>query len=124
MICGLNTEEVQQIRAALMFWNQLAVNSRKHPSRHPYVVPYFQHTAPMSIDAIQHLVAALGSKEPELGPEPTVPEICKVTGWKRSWVYDALRRANIQPVRRGRYRRTDLASLYLDAQRAAKAAPR
>ena len=119
----LTNQERQQVRAALKFWNMLAINSRTHPSRHQGIAPYFRDEAPMSIEGIEALVLKL-NPTPKKSMYVSIAQVCKITGWGRDWVYTRIRHHGIKPVTRGRYYQPDLLPLVKDHRRAAQADPR
>lgn len=52
----LTDQEAVAIEAALVFWRQVAENSRVHPSRSPAVSGLFKHHAPLDNTELEELI--------------------------------------------------------------------
>lgn len=52
-----NDREWTQIRAALMFWAEVAEVSKVHPSRHSRVEPLFKRHAPLTVAEIEDFLS-------------------------------------------------------------------
>jgi len=62
-LTSLTDRELNQVRAALAFWADMADVSKIHPSHHPSVAPMFKHYAPLRSKEITELLEDTTSKQ-------------------------------------------------------------
>ena len=105
----LTSRELNQVKAALKFWRQVAEMSRTHPSRHSGVMEMFTDHAPLSVDEIDVLL----EHWPKKHPYTTAPAFARAIGCKtpavRKWIdankIEPAMKAGITPI----YATADLA---------------
>lgn len=88
----LSNREWTQIRAALRFWNQIAVVSSTHPSTHPAVEEEFTEHGPMNVSEIETLL--------DNTPQHawlTAQKLANAYGVSRHVVLKRIEKAGIQP---------------------------
>ncbi len=91
----LTEEERTQIQAALAFYLAAAETSNVHPSQHPRVRPYFQHTRPLPSAAIDRLICKVHLDERDVR---TLAWAVKKYSVKRDRLYYRLRKMGAPKV--------------------------
>jgi len=78
-----------QVRAALIFWQNMAAISRVHPSRHPAVRACFNGHSPLTIREIEELFATWDTQR------YTVPQMARYLGVSKVAVQKVIDRLGV-----------------------------